>query len=197
MGAIRRSVIVLSLLAAAVGPATHAQTGGGSAGVPSTVDPFRIGPGDVLRVVVWGEPQHSLDIVRVRPDGFITLPLLDDIRAAGLMPTELRDRVRDALAKFVKDPAVTVMVSEINSYRVFVLGEVASQGVLTFSRPTRLLQAIATAGGLTEFSKREVVLIREGADGEIRTSVDLKKLMAGDARVDNPVLEPNDTLLVY
>ncbi len=157
---------------------------------------YRIGIEDVLQVVVWGEEDLSLSVA-VRPDGFITLPLVNDIKVVGDSPNSVAERIKTELSAFIRDPNVTVIVEEINSFRVFVLGEVNTQGALHFRRPTRLLQAIASAGGLTEFSRREAVLLREQHGVEKRIRVNLKHLLAGNPETENLMLLPNDTVIVF
>ncbi|HKQ61392.1 MAG TPA: polysaccharide biosynthesis/export family protein [Candidatus Polarisedimenticolaceae bacterium] len=157
-------------------------------------DSFVIGIEDTLRVFVWGEPALSVS-VKVRPDGKITVPLVNDVLVVGLTADEVRQRIASALATYLKSPNVTVIVDEINSFRVYFLGEVSHQGALQFLRPTRLLQAIATAGGLTQFSKKEISLVREENGVEKRLEIDYKRLLAGDPAQENLYLKPGDLLL--
>ena len=162
----------------------------------SVREAYRIGIEDQLRIFVWGEPDLS-GSVRVLPDGSISLPLAHDIPVQGLTTIEVRQAVREALGKFINDPNVTVIVETINSYRVYFLGEVARQGALQFYRPTRLMQAIAAAGGLTEFAKKEITLVRERGGVEKRYRIDYKRLINGDPAQENIVLEPGDTLIFH
>ncbi len=156
---------------------------------------YTIGIEDILRISVWGEPGINL-AVRVRPDGKITVPLVNDIRVEGLTPEQVRREVTTRLTGFIRDPNVTVVVEEINSFRVFVLGEVNRQGPVNFYRPTRLLQAISAAGGLTQYSKKEITLLREENGAEQRIRVDYKRLVSGEPEQKNFYLKPGDTLLV-
>jgi polysaccharide biosynthesis/export protein len=156
---------------------------------------FSIGIEDVLQVSVWGEPTLN-HRVRVRPDGKITFPLVNDMKVEGMTPEQVRGELAKRLASYVRDPNVTVSVEEINSFRVYVLGEVGRQGPINLFRPTRLLQVIAGAGGLTQFSKKEVTILREQDGVEHRIRVDYKKLVAGDATQSNPFMKPGDTVLV-
>jgi polysaccharide export outer membrane protein len=156
---------------------------------------YRVGIDDVLKVVVWGELALSQEALKVRPDGAITVPLVNDIRVVGLTPMQIRDLLAEKLAQYIRDPNVTVIVQEINSFRVYFLGEVTIQGAQSFSRPPRLLQAIAAAGGLTQFSKKEVVLLRQEGATETRHSINYKLLVAGDPRQENVWLRPGDTLI--
>jgi polysaccharide export outer membrane protein len=108
----------------------------------------------------------------------------------------VRQTLTEGLAKFIRDPKVTVIVEEIHSFRVYVLGEVVNQGVQEFHSPTRVLQALAAAGGLTQFSKKEITLLRQEEGVEQRIKVDYKRLVGGDRNEKNLYLKPGDTILV-
>mgnify|MGYP001036319063 CR=1 FL=1 len=173
-------------------PARAAESAPEAADAPGD---YKIGIEDVLRVAVWGE--SALDLtVRVRPDGKITVPLVNDVRVEGLSPEAVRREIASRLSGFIREPNVTVIVEEINSFRVYVLGEVNHQGPIPFNRPTRLPQAISAAGGLTQFSKKEVTLLRDEGGIERRVRVDYKKLLEGDPAQGNLYLRPGDTILV-
>jgi polysaccharide export outer membrane protein len=163
--------------------------------LPGSETDYIIGVEDILTISVWGETGLEATVF-VRPDGKITFPLVNDIRVAGLTPNQVREALSERLANFVRDPNVTVIVDEINSFRVYVLGEVVLQGVLNFNRPVRVLQAISIAGGFTQFSKREIVILRQAEGKEFRLSINYKRLMSGEAGEDNLFLQPGDTLLV-
>jgi len=162
---------------------------------PLTDADYTIGIEDVLVVSVWGEPALNLK-VRVRPDGKITIPLVNDLRVEGRTAEQVRQTLTEGLGKFIRDPKVTVIVEEIHSFRVYVLGEVTNQGVQEFHSPTRILQALASAGGLTQFSKKEITLLRQEEGGEQRIKVDYKRLVGGDRNEKNLYLKPGDTILV-
>lgn len=155
---------------------------------------YQIGIEDELRVFIWGENDLSVR-VKVRPDGKITVPLANDVYVVGLTSDEVREKISQALTTYIKQPVVTVIIEAIHSYQIFFLGEVTKQGVINFHRPTRLLQAIAAAGGLTEFSSKDIVLLREEAGVESRTDISYKRLVAGDPSVANIYLQAGDTLL--
>ena len=157
---------------------------------------YVVGIEDKLSIVVWGEVDLSRT-VSVRPDGKITVPLINDVSVAGLTPERIRQVIAERLAQFVRDPSVTVVVEEINSFRVYFLGEINNQGALQFLRPTRLIQGIAAAGGLTEFSKRRITLLREQGGIEKRFEIDYKQLVAGAPGQENLHLKPGDTLLFH
>ena len=112
-----------------------------------------------------------------------------------MTPLEVRDLLNKELTVYVRDPNVTVIVDQINSFRVYFIGEINGQGAYNFYRPTRLLQAVAAAGGPTEFAKKEISLLREEDGVEKRTRVDYKRLLAGDPAHENFFLRPGDTLL--
>ncbi len=166
------------------------------AGDEPVVSPdYTIGIEDVLHISVWGE--KDLDVsVKVRPDGKVTLPLVNDVQVRDLTPDQVRQLVATRLSGFIKDPNVSVAVTEINSFRVFILGEVNKQGPVNFNRPTRLLQALAAAGGFTPFSKKRITLIREVGNSESRVRVDYKRLVSAEGGQDNVYLKPGDTLVV-
>jgi polysaccharide export outer membrane protein len=164
-------------------------------GSPGRTTDYTIGIEDVLSVRVWGEDDLSVS-VGVRPDGKITVPLVNDVYVVGLSTMQVREVITERLASFIKEPYVTVLVEQINSFKVFIIGEVNSQGVLTFQKPTRLLQALAHAGGVTQFAKGDIVIIRESGGVETRMKVSYKRLLSGDPEQENIFLKPGDTIIV-
>jgi polysaccharide export outer membrane protein len=156
---------------------------------------YRIAREDVLEVVVWHEPELSR-VVPVRPDGRISLPLAGEVEAAGRTPTELQARVARALEPFIRDTKVAVLVREINGEKVYVLGEVTKPGGFPLRGPMSVMQAIAVAGGRTEFAKDEVVWLREKAGGATeRVSLSFRELVKGEA-AGALWLRPGDVLYV-
>jgi polysaccharide export outer membrane protein len=144
--------------AAGTGPAPMA---GGAA--PSD---YVIGPEDVLQISVWKNESLSR-IVPVRPDGKISLPLLHDVQAAGLTAMQLRDKLAVALAEYMPNPEVSVIVNEVRSFRVSVLGEVQKPGVLQLKSTTTILEAIAMSGGFRDFaSPSKIVIFRRDESGQ-------------------------------
>ncbi|ACG73963.1 polysaccharide export protein [Anaeromyxobacter sp. K] len=151
------------------------------AGTRPDAGEYRIGREDVLEVVVWHEPELTR-VVPVRPDGRISLPLAGEVEAAGKTPAELQTGLSKALGTYIKDPAVAVLVREINASRVFVLGEVARPGGFPLRGPVSVVQAIALAGGRTPYGGDEVVWLRQKPDGgadRVRLSFD--DLVKGEA----------------
>ena len=175
-----------------------AKTGG--LNVPGAVEPppgYVIGPEDVLGVLFWREKDLSVEAAAVRPDGMITLPLMNDLHAAGLTPDALRERIQTAAGKFVADPSVTVVVKTINSRKVFVTGMIAKPGQYPLTAPTTVVQLIATAGGLHEFADREKILIMRTEGGkQIARRFNYKDVMEGKNLNQNIELQPGDTIIV-
>jgi len=168
----------------------------GDASSPSSVVEYVIGVEDVLDITVWREEDVTLRVT-VRPDGKITVPLVGDIQAAGRTANEIATQLKEELSRYIKEPIVAVIVSEINSFRVYVIGEVNSQGVLELRQRTRLLQALALARGLTEFAdKSDIVLIREENGRIERMQFDYKKLVRDEHSADNIFVKPGDTIIV-
>lgn len=161
----------------------------------STMPDFTIGVEDVLKIYTYGHEDLTLSVT-VRPDGRITIPLVQDVVAAGLTPEELAVRLNEELAKFIRAPTVTVAVESINSYRVYFLGEIGKQGEIQFQRPVTLLQAISAAGGVSAYSKKEVTIIRVQGGTATKFNVDLKPLLAGKTLEGNVRLAPDDTVIV-
>ena len=161
------------------------------------LEEYVVGVDDVLQISVWSDDTLSTEVI-VRPDGRITMPLVNDVDAAGKTTQELRESIEQKLQPFFRSPTVAVIVKEINSFKVYVLGEVNDQGVLQLTGPTNLLQAIARAGGLTEYSRQEVIIVRSSGESQQRIDVSLKRLLSGKPEFlgDNVALAPNDILLV-
>ena len=191
----RIAVLWIALFAVSLSLAQDPAPAEAAATEPPPVPGYQVGIEDVLNVVVWGEDDVSM-LVTVRPDGMITLPLIDDIQVLGRTTAEIRDVITARLSETIINPTVTVILAEYNSFRVFILGEVMDQGVLTFGQPTRFLQALAAAGGITEYSKKDAVILRSVNGSDWRMPVDLKKLLSGSSAAQDPYLQPNDTIIV-
>jgi polysaccharide export outer membrane protein len=158
-------------------------------------DAFRIGPEDVLDVQVWKNPELSR-VVPVRPDGMISLPLVNDIRASGLTPIELRQQVTQRLAEFIPSPEVSVIVREVHSVKVAVLGAVRMPGHYEVNSTATVLELIARAQGLTEFADRgRIVVLRQNGKATKRIPFNYRKVAEG-AEQDNFVVQPGDIIVV-
>jgi polysaccharide biosynthesis/export protein len=166
------------------------------AGVVTPPD-YVIGAEDVLSIVFWKDKDMSSDVT-VRPDGQITLPLLNDVRAAGLTPQQLREKLTAASAKYVAEPNVSVVVKAINSRKVHIIGMVSKPGPYPLTGPTTVLQILATAGGVHEFAKsKEIKILRTDEKGvQVALKFNYKDVMKGKNLKQNIELKPGDTIIV-
>ncbi|OGQ62992.1 MAG: hypothetical protein A3I81_06765 [Deltaproteobacteria bacterium RIFCSPLOWO2_02_FULL_55_12] len=158
---------------------------------------YLIGIEDVLEISVWKNPEIS-KTVQVRPDGMITLPLIGDVKASGLTPIQLREEINNRLKAYQETAITSVIVQDVRSYKIFVLGEVLNPGTYMVSRRTTLLQAIAMAGGLSQFASNSIVLVRENLGEETeKIKIRFSDIVDEDEKRDkNVVLKPGDTLFV-
>jgi polysaccharide export outer membrane protein len=156
---------------------------------------YRIGPEDILHVSVWENKELTLDVM-VRPDGKISLPLVQDIQAEGLTAVELSDVIHARLLGYLKEPQVSVIVTQVNAPKIFIVGSVAKPGPYPLRSDMSVLQALSLAGGFTQFaSPRSIKLVRGvGAKQEVRKINYYNLLDAGSA--DNYLLKPGDTIVV-
>ena len=146
---------------------------------------YVIGPDDVVDVSVWGNAEISRT-VPVRPDGRISLPLLNDIQAAGLTPMELRDKVETALRPYMPEPSVSVLVREIHSVKVTIIGDVKTPGRYEIKDRATVLDVLALAGGLTEFADRDaIVVLRQDAGRTRQLRFDYQKLTSKNGNGSN------------
>ena len=194
---ISRSVVtalVVCALAAADGAAqAPAARKVNAAAAPNYV----IGPDDVLSVVFWRDKDMSCDVV-VRPDGKISLPLVNDIQAGGLTPSELGDAVNAAARRFVEEPSVTVVVKQINSRKVFITGQIEKPGPYPINGPTTVVQLISLAGGLKEFTdgKRILIMRTDKSGRQMARLFNYREVIAGKNLDQNIELQPGDTVVV-
>ncbi|RMH37856.1 MAG: hypothetical protein D6690_01745 [Nitrospirae bacterium] len=162
---------------------------------------FLLGPEDVLDIVVWRNPDLSRQVV-IRPDGKISLPLIGDVQASGLTADQLAKNIAEKYRQYKENPVVSVGVLEVNSYYVFVVGEVNTPGKLQLKSYTTVLQALALAGGFTQFASRnDIQVIRHMVDGdgktkELRIPLRYKDLISEDGAQYNLVLRRGDTIVV-
>lgn len=157
---------------------------------------YKIGPQDVLRIDVWKETEISRS-VPVRPDGKISLPLLNDVQAAGLTAMELANVISEGLKKFMNSPQVTVSVSEINSRRVYVTGEVARPGAYPLLPNMTVLQALTSASGFTQFARtKNIYVLRNEGGKQVKHPFNYNDVVKGKRPEDNIALLPGDTIVV-
>jgi polysaccharide biosynthesis/export protein len=157
---------------------------------------YRIGPEDVLQISVFSNEALSRT-VPVRPDGMISLPLLNDVKAAGLTPMELRDSLMKKLVEFVPSPEIAVIVTEVKSFMISVIGQVSKPGRYDLRSSTTIVDALAMAGGLKEFANRSrIVVIRQEGPSQKRLSFDYDKLGETKNPQENFALRPGDIVMV-
>lgn len=164
---------------------------------PAVYDPasYVIGADDQLMISVWREPELSLNVV-VRPDGIITLPLLNDVKAAGLKPLELQAQLMEKLKPFVNEPQVTVVVQAIRSRKVFLAGPGVKAGVYPLGGRTTVLELIIEGGGLGPFAKAKSIYVLRTVNGrQSRIHFNYKDALAGKSSSDI-YLEPGDVVVV-
>jgi polysaccharide export outer membrane protein len=163
-------------------------------GVPDT---YQIGAGDVLQVSVWKEPDASVPSVIVRPDGKISMPLLKEIEVAGQTPTQLERSITEKLSKFINAADVTVMITAINSKKVYIVGAARKEGTLPYTYRMRVLQAITEAGGLNEYAKRKNIYVLRTENGkEYQMPFNYDQVIRGMKMEQNIELIPGDTIII-
>jgi len=156
---------------------------------------YVIGPEDSLHVAVWKEPDLSATLP-VRPDGKISLPLLNDVQAAGLTPLQLAALLTEKLKKYIADPRVTVVVSQINSKRIYLVGEVLHAGATPMLPNMTVLQALSSAS-LNQFANTKRIYVLRNVNGkQQKLPVDYRKLVKGERIEQNYLLQPGDTIVV-
>jgi polysaccharide export outer membrane protein len=164
-------------------------------GSPPPAD-YVIGPDDVLMIVFWQEKDLSTEVV-VRPDGNISLPLLNDLKAAGITPEQLRLRLVEEARNYIEEPDAAVVVKQVNSRKVFIMGQVQKPGVYPLTAPTTVVQLIATAGGLVEFASIKNILVMRNENGrQIPYRVNYKEILSLKNLSQNIELKPGDTVIV-
>jgi len=157
---------------------------------------YLIRPGDVVKISVWKEPDLSMQAT-VRFDGKISMPLAGDVDASDRTPKQLAAELQRELSRFVEVPQVSVLVTEVNSARYFVIGRVTNQGAFPYTGPLTIVQALALAGGFEDFAKRDkIFVIREAAGKQTTLTVDYEKLVAERDLKYNIKVLPGDTIVV-
>lgn len=157
---------------------------------------YLVGESDVLHVNVWKEPEVTQTVV-VRTDGYISLPLINEIKVSGMTPAQIQSLIAYKLQAYLANPQVTVTVTDIRSKRAFITGEVARPGGYSLNTETTVLQLIAQAGGLTAFAKRGNITILRFENGKRqRLPFDYKEVVQGKNADQNVALRPGDTVVV-
>jgi polysaccharide export outer membrane protein len=166
---------------------------------PGAVPPppgYVIGPDDLLSIVYWRDKDMTTD-VQVRPDGRISMSLLNEVVAAGLTPDQLRERLTEESKKYMEDANITVVVKQINSRKVYITGQVAKQGPYPLAGPTTVMQLISLAGGVGEFADSKNIMVLRTENGrQVAHKVNYKDLIAGKKLNQNIELKPGDTIVV-
>ena len=184
-----------------VGAITGMPTAAATAAAPRATDPvvppgYVIGTDDVLSIVYWKDKDMSAD-AKVRPDGRIALPLINEVVAAGLTPEQLHRRLTEESKKYMEDANITVVVREINSRKAFITGEVHKPGPYPLTAPTTVMQLIALAGGLREYADAKKIMIMRSENGrQISLPFNYKDIAAGKKLQQNIELKPGDTVVV-
>lgn len=212
----RRVVLSLALALSTASPLTARQSGvassspkqskpqpsgGGTAPSKPATPPevpkdYVIGAEDILNVVFWNAKEMSAEVT-VRPDGKISIPLLNDVQAAGMTPEQLADLIAKEAAKYVRDPGATVIVKEIHSRKVYVVGEVSKPGSIALGSDMTVLQAIGEAGGFVEGAKRsDVTIVRQENGKEHRYKFNYNDFVHGKNIQQNIKLLPGDIVLI-
>lgn len=158
---------------------------------------YVIGPQDVLGINFWRDADMTGDVT-VRPDGRITLPLIGDLRAAGMTPEALKATIHKAASKLIEDPTITVIVRQINSRKVFITGQVGTPGAHVLTGPLTVMQLISLAGGVTEFAKKkDITVMRTEANGtQVVLKFNYNDVSRGRGLDQNVILRPGDTVVV-
>ena len=194
-GSVMLAGLIVSGVVANAGEEQKTQTTKSQPAAATTDATYVIGPEDVLNIDVWKEKEIS-STVPVRPDGKISLPLLNDVQAAGLTPMQLQNNIREGLKKFIADPQVTIIVTQINSRKIFVLGEIARPGTFAMLPHMTVLQAISSAGGFSQFAKESGVYVLRTENGrQITLPFNYKEVVKGKRPEQNIELKPGDTIV--
>jgi polysaccharide export outer membrane protein len=172
----------------------------GTTADPSPASPtdaeYKIGPQDVLRIDVWKEAEISRTLP-VRPDGKISLPLLNDVQATGLTAMQLATVISYGLKKYITNPQVTVSVTEINSRRIYVTGEVLKAGGFPLLPNMTVLQALSSSGGFTQFARvKNIYILRKEEGKDVKHPFNYKEVVSGKNPEQNIMLEPGDVIVV-
>ena len=157
---------------------------------------YVIGADDVLEIVYWRDKEMSTD-ARVRPDGRIALPLINEVVAAGLTPEELQKKITEESKKYIEDASITVVVKEINSLKVFITGQVGKPGPYSLTSAMTVIQLVAVAGGLNEYADaKNIMIMRKDGNKQISLKFNYREVASGKKLQQNIELKPGDTVVV-
>ncbi len=163
-------------------------------GVP---DDYVIGAGDTLQISVWKEPEASVPVAVVRPDGKVTVPLIKEVEVAGLTPMQAEQRITERLTKFIADANVSVVIATINSKKIYIIGAARKEGPLPFTYGMTVMQALSEAGGLTDYAKRKKIYILRTENGrEYRLDFNYDDVVKGQSMEQNIALLAGDTVVI-
>ncbi len=163
----------------------------------SVPENYHIGTGDVLQISVWKEPDASVPAAVVRPDGRISMPLVKEIAVAGMTPGEVEQAITEKLSKLIPAADVTVVVSTINSKKVYVVGAVRREGPLAYGYRMTVMQAITEAGGLNEYARRKKIYVLRTENGkEYQLPFNYEEVIKGEKTAQNVQLLPGDVIIV-
>jgi polysaccharide export outer membrane protein len=189
------TVVIVALTTPGLGAASTLAAESGSRPTPEQGE-YRIGPEDVLDIAVWNNASISRT-VPVRPDGKISLPLLNDVQAAGLTPMQLREVLIKKLAEYMPTPEVSVIVREVHSFKVSVIGEVKRPGRHELKSRATVLDVLALAEGLGEFASRgRIVILRPEGNTLKRIPFNYNKVVSANGELENFMLQPGDIIVV-
>jgi polysaccharide export outer membrane protein len=191
--------LLLPLIAACAAKELRVEQRQVSADTPNPAKPpeefYKIGPGDSLEIGLWKEPTLSGPVV-VRPDGFVSLPLVNEVQVVGLTTAQLRDLLQEKYQEFIKSPFVTIRVSGIASSEIFLVGEVSKPGAFPATGNDTVLQLLTRAGGLSPFADRDGIrVVRREGDKITEYIVDYDAILKGDLKQDI-LLRPGDRIIV-
>jgi polysaccharide biosynthesis/export protein len=179
---------------AAPGGADTAPVTGLASGAP--LQDYHIGPGDSLSVLFWREKEMSADVV-VRPDGRVTLPVLNEVEVVGLTTEDMRDKITTLARKYMTDPRVSIVVRQIRSRYVFITGKIGRPGPYPLYGPMTVLQLISMAAGLQDYAdKGKIVVVRHENGNQVRLPFNYKQVVKGKGLEQNITLQPGDTVVV-
>ena len=157
---------------------------------------YTIGLEDILEISVWKEPNLTKQVV-VRPDGKISFPFVGELQAAGATVKELEGKIRENISKYIPEAVVTVMLVQVKSLNIYVLGAVARPGVYPVGRAITMLQALSLAGGFTPFAREEkIIIIRRDGDKDTKLSFNYRDIKKGESLEQNIILKSGDVIIV-